>query len=522
LSLAPSGTAAPNHRRDRQDLMEISNMKAEYTPILILASILVAGPESPAQGTPLWVDTFDNNNLGWNIGPTWAIGPATASSGQFAGNPDPAVDGSGTPNGGVAGVVIGGNAPISPHAYYYLESPVLLVPPGQIWISFDRHLNSDVFPYMKNTVDVWDGATWTTLWTSGGFPPIYDSAWTTFTFQAPQNTSGLLKIRFGYEIGMPGAWSVSSWNIDNLVVSGAPAPAPFPWLFETFDDNSNAWNMSATDWEIGPATASPSTGYGNPDPPFDADGVFGGGVAGVVIGGIASSNMQPYEWLVGPVVDTASIPGQVWLTFDRFLNSDYAPHMNNRIDVYDGTNWTTIWQSGVQPPVLDSEWTRVGYDVTAYKNAGFRVRFGYEIGTNSAYPSSSWNIDNVSIGRPAAAIILTSPCGSYGPTLSGTTPILGSSVALTITGGEPNATGLLIMGGPAPPISIFGSACTIDVQPALYMALTLDPSGGWSFPATLPTDPILDGAVLELQAVMFGASGLSVSGVLRLEFGYSV
>ena len=44
--------------------------------------------------------------------------------------------------------------------------------------------------------------------------------------------------------------------------------------------------------------------------------------------------------------------------------------------------------------VTDSVWGKIEYDVTAYKNSAFRVRFGYSIGAG-AYVMSSWNVDDV-------------------------------------------------------------------------------------------------------------------------------
>jgi hypothetical protein len=72
--------------------------------------------------------------------------------------------------------------------------------------------------------------------------------------------------------------------------------------------------------------------------------------------------------------------------------------MNNTIEVYNGSTWVTLWTSGGFPPIEDDSWNYNEYDLTAYKNAAMRVRFGFKIGQISlTYSMSSWNIDDVLI-----------------------------------------------------------------------------------------------------------------------------
>jgi hypothetical protein len=40
-------------------------------------------------------------------------------------------------------------------------------------------------------------------------------------------------------------------------------------------------------------------------------------------------------------------------------------------------------------------WTKVTYDVTAHKNAFFRVRFGYMVLDDTAYTCGGWNVDDI-------------------------------------------------------------------------------------------------------------------------------
>ena len=51
--------------------------------------------------------------------------------------------------------------------------------------------------------------------------------------------------------------------------------------------------------------------------------------------------------------------------------------------------------SGV--PIQDNEWKLVQVDITAYKSSKLQVRWGYSIGSSSAFDESGWNIDDVRI-----------------------------------------------------------------------------------------------------------------------------
>ena len=95
----------------------------------------------------LFSETFANNSQGWTLGPEWELGLATASRGQTYGNPDPSSDYTG--EGGVAGVVIGGNAATFIHSPEYLTSPSIdTTGVTPLYLTFYRWLNSDAAPYI--------------------------------------------------------------------------------------------------------------------------------------------------------------------------------------------------------------------------------------------------------------------------------------------------------------------------------------------------------------------------------------
>jgi large repetitive protein len=160
-------------------------------------------------------------------------------------------------------------------------------------------------------------------------------------------------------------------------------------FFENFNNNSAGWTVG-TNWAIGAATA------GCGDPGFDADGVAGGGVAGVVLGGCAPTNLHPYYYLTSPSIDTTA-GGNVSLEFERHLWSDYSPYMKNVIEVFDGSGWITIFETFGSPGVDDQNWISQLFDITPHSNANLQVRWGYSINSAGVFSRGSWNIDNVSI-----------------------------------------------------------------------------------------------------------------------------
>ena len=171
--------------------------------------------------TTYFSDDFANNTKGWTLGTEWQIGSATTSTGQVYGNPDPGTDNTPTADNGVAGVVIGGNASTSLHSYYYLTSPVINTSTAnKLFFEYASWLNSDYTPYMQNTVDIFNGSSWLNLWSSGGAPGVQDNSWTPQQFDISAYKSASTQIRFGFNVGSAGVYTVSSWNVDDVKIYG--------------------------------------------------------------------------------------------------------------------------------------------------------------------------------------------------------------------------------------------------------------------------------------------------------------
>jgi len=173
-----------------------------------------------AFGIILFEDDFSTDK-GWIYGTEWQRGAATSSSGHDSGYGDPANDHSATADDMIAGTVIGGNVSIALHSFYYLTSPIINCSSvSSVTLSFWRWLNSDYTPYMESVVEVYNGSSWTVIFTSGD-SGIEDSSWTYWqadvSAYAAYNAN--FRVRFGHTVTDSGVFVMSGWNIDDFVVS---------------------------------------------------------------------------------------------------------------------------------------------------------------------------------------------------------------------------------------------------------------------------------------------------------------
>ena len=175
--------------------------------------------------------------------------------------------------------------------------------------------------------------------------------------------------------------------------NAGPGCAATTLFEEDFADNAAGWTLEAG-WQIGSATTSTCQTGGSPDPGSDHTATSDNGVAGVFIGGCPSIVYQsPNLYLTSPVIDT-NVAGSVSLSFSRWLNTSYRNR--SRVEVFDGASWVLLYESPVT--LSSSNWAKITYDLTPYKNASLRVRVGYR--TTIAYGgwvTSNWNIDDLSI-----------------------------------------------------------------------------------------------------------------------------
>lgn len=181
--------------------------------------------------------------------------------------------------------------------------------------------------------------------------------------------------------------------------SAADSPCGTVYLTESFDSSDGGWTLDPT-WSIAPTCANPPAPQkGNPDPTVDHTTGAAGGVAGAyVCGNNPSGATSASRYATSPAIDVSAAPA-VMLQFYRWLNSDADGWMTSTVDVFDGAAWVNVYTnpSGAGDIVADGAWTKVTYDVTAQKNAAFRVRFGYAVTDAGVYSMSCWNVDDVTV-----------------------------------------------------------------------------------------------------------------------------
>jgi hypothetical protein len=177
-------------------------------------------------GTVYFSEDFSDNSRGWTLGTEWSIGPATASTGQQQGFPDPSTDHSASSDNGVAGVNIGGNYTNPVHGYYYITSPIINLSgaSGTVNLTYWRWLNCDYDPFTTHTVEVYNGTSWVTVWSNAslGNVLVTDSAWNRSAIDVTSYKNSQFRVRFGYRTDKQGAflaWIMSGWNVDDVTLS---------------------------------------------------------------------------------------------------------------------------------------------------------------------------------------------------------------------------------------------------------------------------------------------------------------
>jgi len=175
------------------------------------------------------------------------------------------------------------------------------------------------------------------------------------------------------------------------------------YLSENFDGTAPGWTFDAT-WAVAITCATPPAPQkGHPDPTVDHTTGGPGGVAGAyVCGNNPTGITSPFAYATSPAVDVSAAPSVIF-TFYRWLNTDAAGYMTSTVDVFDGSTWVNVYSNptGTAGIVTDAAWTKVTYDVTAHKNAAFRVRFGYSVVDAGVYAMSCWNVDDVMLSSVA-------------------------------------------------------------------------------------------------------------------------
>jgi hypothetical protein len=141
-------------------------------------------------------------------------------------------------------------------------------------------------------------------------------------------------------------------------------------------------------------------------------------------------------------------------------------------------------------------------------------------------PSGSyWNLSQgitAAVCAPGAAVAQSvgSPCGNPAPVFASTPPVLGQTLAMSIGNGEPNALGQLYVGRIGSPLPVFGCELWLSLPSlGLFLPVTLDGAGAWSWSFPLPNDPAWSCLAVDFQAAVYGTSGPAMTNAMRLVTG---
>jgi len=165
-----------------------------------------------------------------------------------------------------------------------------------------------------------------------------------------------------------------------------------------FSLNTNPGWTTEGEWAFGQPTGGGGTS-GNPDP---TSGFTGTNVYGVNLNGDYDHATPggPYYLTAGPF--DCNDCSYVRLKFARWLNTDYPPYVQSKIEVSNnGTDYQTVWEhTDEQPgqPIEDSDWQVKEYDISsiADNQSTIYIRWSYQIG-DEAYSYSGWNIDDIQL-----------------------------------------------------------------------------------------------------------------------------
>ncbi|MCP3886742.1 MAG: hypothetical protein GY700_14975 [Propionibacteriaceae bacterium] len=183
----------------------------------------------------IFFEDFDNNNQGWTLDTDWQLGPAVAISTCDLGQ-DPGTDHtSTTADNGVAGVLIGDCTASTIHGAYCMTSPVVdTTGLSEVSLTYWRQLSANHDPYQHHWIDVYDGANWNTIFTTGPSPSVIDTDWTFFDYDITSYAGAATQVRWCYDVTDTSSSSAASWNIDDITIG---PPGCFHEAIDTCGDS---------------------------------------------------------------------------------------------------------------------------------------------------------------------------------------------------------------------------------------------------------------------------------------------
>ncbi len=177
-----------------------------------------------------------------------------------------------------------------------------------------------------------------------------------------------------------------------------------PIYSDNFASNSG-WTLGSG-FAIGSATSSGTCSSVGSDPSTDFTTTSDNGILGFQIGGCYPASMGSTIYAVSPTINLAGYTSAS-MSFYRWLGVENNSWDHAYIDVFNGTSWVNIFSNGATS-LDDNAWTLMTYDISAYVNANFKVRFGMG-GSDGTVQYYGWNIDDLTINAVLPATYAWSP-----------------------------------------------------------------------------------------------------------------
>lgn len=170
-------------------------------------------------------------------------------------------------------------------------------------------------------------------------------------------------------------------------------------------DTNPGWTMTG-DWEFGPPTGKGSTSGADPTAAYSGTNVYGNDLS---VDGNYPNSISNYILTTTPF-SLANLSAPVTLSFYKWLNIESSTYDKARVDVWNGTSWSTIWQHSGSTSTTSS-WTKVQYDLSAYAGQT-NVQIRWTLDTDSSVVYGGWNIDDIRV----VGTDLVTTCGNSPPT----------------------------------------------------------------------------------------------------------
>lgn len=316
-------------------------------------------------------DFSTGNSKGWTLDPSWEIGPAATSTGHTTGGADPATDTSASSDDNVAGTMLGGN------------------------VGGDTVLFLDEFQNLSKWTET-GGGNWNveTLPSSYQYPSSGSGS--------PAAHSDSCSGSAGCTLTLTSAVNLSSYSSASLKLlrfldsaldngeylkleayNGSNWATLANWVAGTHDDDTwreETFNLAS--YRVSGFKLRLSTRQSSSNEHVSVDDVR-----------VLVPPALVTRWMTSPAFNGTAANGTLSLSFRRWLNVEAPASRTARVEVFNGSAWVNVWTNTAA--VSESSWSTQTINLTSYKHAAMKVRFGWSGAASSVV--SGWNVDDIVI-----------------------------------------------------------------------------------------------------------------------------